>query len=113
MPLQTAAPSYVGRDTPAPRAWAIPSLIAAVAVAGLSKNPSLSLLSVSVLYFIWLGALSNPIKTMFACYFSFQWAQASTTVWLANAYGVDLSAAQLVPLCSNCFLAVSSRSEEA
>src|SRR4051812_33200389 len=109
MPLQTAAASYVERDTLAPRAWAIPSVITAVALAGLSANPGLSLLSVSVLSFIWAGALSNPIRTMFACYFSFQWAQASTALWLANAYGVDLSTAQLVPLCSNCFLAVSSR----
>jgi hypothetical protein len=113
MSLPPATPFYAERNTPAPSTAVILSLTAVAAIAGLSANPGLSLLSIAVFAFIWTGALSTPVRSIFAGYLSFQWAQASAALWLANVYGVDLSLPQLVPLCSNCFLLVSSRSEDA
>lgn len=59
-----------------------------------SENSLLVLISLTALAIIWSGAFVSPFRIIMATYLSFEWLQASGTVWIASLYGIDLSVPQ-------------------
>jgi hypothetical protein len=76
-------------------------LYVCVAVAALGAvvtlgNAFLVLISLVALAILWFGALSSPFRVVMATCLSFQWLQATGTVWIAGLSGTDLSVPQTV-----------------
>jgi hypothetical protein len=88
-------------------------LVSLAAVAALSGNMLLACVSIMTLGVIWYNALRSPFQAIMASLLSFQWAQASSKIWIANYAGINLSEPQVTFVCEKCAFEVTPETSSA